>query len=418
MNEESRMYRGDATMSLLEEVEKLRDAPLPDVRVSVAQKVSHYLNNSVFDKFENRLACEIIRLLARDVEVRVRKSLSEGLKSNPSIPHDVALTLASDVLEVSIPMLECSTVLNDEDLLEIIKSVEEVVKLEAIARREHVSPVISGALIATKKENVVETLLSNAGASVAEKDMQEIINQFRDKGSIIEKLVFRGDLPISIVMRTMAFVSDQLKEQLKSQYKLSEEVATEITDKSMESATLGVLERSSDNNANNSAGEVTANQRPSLQGVPLLESLVDPVVIKKTKEMVDYLHKNDKLTSSIVLRALCEGNLIFFEVGLSRLAGIPISNAHMLVWASTPSAFHSLYKRANMPMSTFEAVEIVLLFMKQECLAASGVTLEKTRLRQRIVERLVGGGYDDSIPLMPYFITLINSKVTTGDVLH
>lgn len=415
MENRDRKYRGYAAMSLLEEVEKLRNAPLPDVRVSVAEKVSEYFGNSVFDKFEDKLACEILRLLARDVEVRVRKVLAENLKSNSSIPHDIALSLANDVLEVSAPILEFSSLLTDDDLLRIINSAEDVAKLEVITKRKQISKAVSGALIHTEKENVVKSLLANAGASIAENDMQEVINKFRDNNDIVEKLVFRGDLSVSIIVRAMEFVTGELKEKLEKDYKLSKEVAQEVTEKALESATVGILDTESNQT-------ITMDFSDSIkdaddQGVPALDKMAEPMLMKKTKELVDYLHRGKKLTPSIVLRALCEGNLVFFEIGMSRLAGIPVQNAHMLVWASNPTAFHSLYKRAEMPMSTLPAVELVLLFMKQECISNSwGV--ERKRLRQRVVERLLSGGYEHSIPLMPYFITLINSKVTTRDVLN
>ena len=419
MENDNRMYRGEAEMSLLEEVEKLRNAPLPDVRVSVANKVSEFFSESVFDKFESKLACEILRLLTRDVEVRVRKTLSENLKSNTSIPRDIALTLAHDVLEVSTPILESCTLLTDEDLVEIVNSAEEVTKLEIIAKRTKVSEPVSGAIIARKQSKVIGTLLGNSGASISEADLQILVNQYSKENSIVEKLVFRGDLPISIVMKVMEFVSENLKNQLKSKYKIDSNTADEIADKSLEKATLGVLQQSTvSNSVQESPSSAQALFSESEQGVPKLEKMVDPLLMKKTKELVEYLKKTDKLTSSIVLRSLCEGNLPFFEVGLSRLAGIPIMNAHMLVWASNPTAFHSLYKRAEMPMSTLQAVELILLFMKQESVTELSSNGSKSIIRQRVVERILSGGYDNSVPLMPYFMTLINSKITTKDILN
>ena len=244
MENDNRMYRGEAEMSLLEEVEKLRNAPLPDVRVSVANKVSEFFTESVFDKFESKLACEILRLLTRDVEVRVRKTLSENLRSNTSIPRDIALTLAHDVLEVSTPILESSTLLTDEDLVEIVNSAEEVTKLEIIAKRTKVSEPVSGALIARRQSNVIGTLLGNSGASISEADLQILVNQYSKENSIVEKLVFRGDLPISIVMKVMEFVSENLKDQLKSKYKIDSNTADEIAD--IMSALFRIMDENTD----------------------------------------------------------------------------------------------------------------------------------------------------------------------------
>ena len=97
-------------MSLLSEVEALKKSPMPEVRKTIAEKLSQYFNAGIFHDEEENVACDIIRLMAKDTEVRVRKALSETLKHNPKLPHDVALGLASDELEVAIPILEFSSV--------------------------------------------------------------------------------------------------------------------------------------------------------------------------------------------------------------------------------------------------------------------------------------------------------------------
>lgn len=413
VQKDNRTYRGEVTMSLLDDVEKLKQSPLPEVRVALANRISGYFNESVFDKFENKLACEILRLLARDVEIKVRKAISENLKTNSGIPHDIALGLAQDVLEVALPMLEYSQVLTDEDLISIVDSTAELARLRAVARREGVSEPVSAALVKTKQEPVMETLLENKTAHISEASLQEVINDFRDNGKVIEKLVFRGDLPVAVVERMMSFVAENLKDTLIKEYRVQKEVAEDVVEKASEQATLGILEQTMRGEERDESK--LGGKGAGLSDAPALEEVFEPAKFKKTKELVDHLRQHHKLTSSIILRALCEGNLAFFEVGLARLSGVPIMNAHTLTWASNPSAFYSLYKRAKMPMSTFAAVEIVLLFVKQEhdfgAISSSG-------FKQRIVERLMNGGYDRSIPLMPYLITLINSKLTTSDVLN
>ena len=58
--------------------------------------------------------------MIKDAEVRVREALAQNLKENPDLPHDVALSLAQDVDQVALPILQFSDVLTDDDLIEII----------------------------------------------------------------------------------------------------------------------------------------------------------------------------------------------------------------------------------------------------------------------------------------------------------
>src|SRR6185369_5445361 len=95
---------------------------------------------------ERALAVEIFRIMVQDAELRVRLTLSEQLKQCADLPRDVARTLANDVEQVAMPVLEFSTVLTDADLIEIIDSLSRA-KQRAIARRQAVSTAVSAALV-------------------------------------------------------------------------------------------------------------------------------------------------------------------------------------------------------------------------------------------------------------------------------
>ncbi|NEU34803.1 hypothetical protein GN156_29540, partial [bacterium LRH843] len=88
---------------------------LPETRCEVADNISRSIDSGVFDGSELDVATEIIRLLAKDAELRVRETLANSLKHSSALPHDVALLMAQDVEEVSLPILEYSNVLSEED---------------------------------------------------------------------------------------------------------------------------------------------------------------------------------------------------------------------------------------------------------------------------------------------------------------
>jgi len=103
-----------------EDVARLLANPSGETRADIAGKIAaQHANLSVG---ERKMAEDIFRVMCKDAEVRVREALSRQLKENPLVPHDVALALAKDVDAVSLPMLQFSDVLSDEDLVEIVKS--------------------------------------------------------------------------------------------------------------------------------------------------------------------------------------------------------------------------------------------------------------------------------------------------------
>ena len=95
-----------------EDVQALARDPSPVNRAAAAAKIAgrfnDHLSTGTLSARELALAEEIFRLMVRDAEVRVREALAANLKSNPRLPHDVAVALAKDVDSVALPVLSAS----------------------------------------------------------------------------------------------------------------------------------------------------------------------------------------------------------------------------------------------------------------------------------------------------------------------
>ena len=72
-------------------------------------------------------------------------------------------------------------------------------------------------------------------------------------------------------------------------------------------------------------------------------------------ELIRQLRINGRLTPSIILRALCLGDMPFFEVSMSELANVPVANARILLHDEGALGFKSLYAKAGMPDVLFQA---------------------------------------------------------------
>src|SRR5690606_21470051 len=123
---------------------------------------------------------DIFRILLRDAEVQVRVALAQHVKEAKMLPRDLAVSLARDVDPVAVPVLEHSTVLTDDDLVEIIR-VFGATKQRAIARRRVLSHAVAAALVDTGDEDVVHDLVSNAGADISEKSLQKVLETLGDR---------------------------------------------------------------------------------------------------------------------------------------------------------------------------------------------------------------------------------------------
>jgi uncharacterized protein (DUF2336 family) len=342
------------------DVERLLQDPSSDARATTAAKVAHQFNRPELTEQEREIAESIVRVMMRDAESRVRTALSEHLSENPEVPHDIALKLAEDVGEVASPMLAMSDVLTEADLLRVVRSKSADHQI-AVARRKAVSPVVADALVDSKNEDVVTTLMANEGADIAEPTFHKVIDTFGDNERVNRSMIERSRIPISVAEQLVNIVSDSLREHLVTHHELPTDVAADLVLQSRERATVSLLNG----------------------GTGPMDSI----------ELVEHLHQNRRLTPTIILRALCTGDLDFFEAAMARMASIPISSAHVLIQDHGKAGFDRLYEKCDLPPHLFSFFRVAVdVAMETEY---DGGPDDRERYKSRMIERVLTHFEDD-----------------------
>ncbi|MGE5475574.1 MAG: DUF2336 domain-containing protein [Bacteroidales bacterium] len=332
-----------------EDVARLLANPSADTRAEIAVKIAG--QHPMLSASQRKLAEDIFRLMVTDAEVRVREALSRQLKENPLVPHDVALTLARDVDAVALPMLQFSEVLTDEDLVEIVKA-QSPEKQVAVAKRPHVSATVADALVETHNESVVATLVSNEGAELTEATLQRVVDEFGESESVGKPLVERAALPVTVAERLMAKVSENLREALATREDLSPETVGNLLLQAREMAVLGLADSDAD-----------------------------------VAKLVDHLYRNGRLTPSIILRAVCMGDMTFFETALAKLARIKLENARTLIHDAGKRGFEALFDKAGMPKAFFQAMRAAIDVSYE--MEYDGGPNDRERFSRRMIERIL-----------------------------
>lgn len=339
-----------------EDLSKLVQDPSGANRADTADKISREFSTEGLSDSERVLAEDIFRLMIRDAEVRVRKALAKNLAQTPLVPHDVAATLARDVDEVALPVLEFSEVLNDDDLVDIIgDNADSVEKQRAIASRAHVSEVVSATLVDIGHEDVMVDLMSNQGAEISEVSLQKVVSDFGDNERIQKPMIERNHLPITIAERLVTLVSDRMRSQLISRGHIPEGIVNAVMTQSQESATIGLLG--------------------------------DGVEDRDVELLVEHLHTNNRLTSGLILRALCMGDVSFFEAALARRAGVSLINTRILIHDSGPFGLEAIYNKAGLPEHFFPGVRAAIEVARET--SFDGEERDKERYSRRMIERVL-----------------------------
>ncbi|NQW01165.1 MAG: DUF2336 domain-containing protein [Rhodospirillales bacterium] len=336
-----------------DDVSRLLADPSPAARVDAASKIAIGFNSGSFSQREHKLAEEIFRIMVSDAEIRVREAIAINLKNNPAIPHDVAQALANDVRRVALPILTYCEVLTDEDLIEIIRSHDEGKQI-AIAGRVFVSEIISDSLINTKNENVVCRLVGNEGARISDMSFDKAVNTLGDSHKVQTAMIGRSSLPVTVAEKLVTKVSDVMRDQLLSRHPLTANTTMDLLLQSRERATVNLSSQSS---------------APDI------------------RKLVKQLHQHGRLTPSLVVRALCMGDLRFFEFALSELANIPLINAQVLIHDPGHMGLQRLWTASNMPEQQLKTVQAAIAALSE--LEHDGEAHDRERFSRRLIERIL-----------------------------
>ena len=326
----------------------------PDDRAVAAHKLCRTIDKVELTKEDREKAHEILRIMARDAAELVRRAVAVTLKASDVVPRDVALKLAKDVETVALPILNFSPAFTDEDLVEIVK-LGDPVRQVAVAKRPVLSERVTDVIIEKGAEKAVEVACSNDNARFAERSLQSCIDRFAKSEAILQAVAYRRVLPLAVTERLVQMVGDQVREHLVSHHAISPETALQIALGAKERATIDLVDQ---------AGR-TAD----------------------VKSFAFHLRKADRLTPSLLLRALAHGHMPFLEHAISELAGVPHHRTWLMVHDAGPLGLKAIYERAGLPARLFPAFRAGVDVYHQ--LEREGGLSDRNRFQEKMLERFL-----------------------------
>lgn len=295
------MLDADHLLALAREKSTKSKAELMQVVDSLFNAQGNYLSDR-----EKGLMFNIIENLVHDVEVSVRKNLSQKLADSTEAPRELINTLASDDIEVAYPLLSRSRVLQDADLVEIIRHRTEEYHL-AITVRDQISENVCDALVETNNEDVITHLLENDNASISGATMEYLVEQSKRVDTFQEPLLRRSDLKEGLAKKMFMWVSAALREYIVGKYDLD----TSTVDQLLEAAAkegyeTTVAEKSSDASGT-SALLASLRERGMITPEMMVKTLTGGAIPLFLAILADLTRLNDVLIRRIVFEEGGEG---------------------------------------------------------------------------------------------------------------
>jgi uncharacterized protein (DUF2336 family) len=317
-------------------------------------RLSQHFAEQTLTSAERVAVEDVMRAMLQGAAVKVRQVLADTLKDSDLLPHDIAMDLASDVESVALPILQFSSVLTDADLIQVIQSGVSS-KQEAVAQRTDVSAEVAGAIIQTDNGVAVSKLVTNPGAHLDDHQIEQAADRFAGDQRVAEALQRRPNLPVTVAERLVAFTVESLRRYLAKRTDLSEAAVNQLILRTREQATVDLRQAH----------------------FPAEEAL----------DLARHLHAAHRLTPSLILRAVCVGDIGLFEAALSVLTNVPVHNARTLIYDAGHLGLQSIYQRARLPESYLPAFRVALQVARET--EMDGGDHDRERYRRLMIERIL-----------------------------
>ncbi|HEX2818466.1 MAG TPA: DUF2336 domain-containing protein, partial [Phenylobacterium sp.] len=223
-----------------EDIRTLVKGVTAEERAAAAYKLCRSIDTGQLSDEDREAASEILRVMAADAAELVRRALVVTLKDSPLVPRDVALKLARDVENISLPMLNCSPVFLDSDLAEIVRLGGPVRQL-AIARRPMLSRTVTDAIAEHGGERAVAAACANDNADFAEGALQQVMARFEQHEKVLAAVAYRAVLPLSVSEKLVTLVGDEVRDHLIAHHAMGPETALAIAVGAAERATVDLV---------------------------------------------------------------------------------------------------------------------------------------------------------------------------------
>jgi uncharacterized protein (DUF2336 family) len=322
-----------------------------DERAAAAHKLCRRMDMDLTDQ-ERAAAQDVLRMMALDAAELVRRAMAVTLRGSKIIPRDVALKLAEDVDSIALPILTNSPSLTDEDLCEIVRAAPAAKQI-AVARRPMLTAQVASAVAKHGCEAAVRVACSNDNADFNEDALITVVERFADSESVATAIAYRKVVPLAISEKLAELVSAHVRRHLVEAHGLPSEIADELAMSAHERATVDLVDQ---------AGRAS-----------------------DMKAFVAHLHRQEKLTPSLLLRALAHGHMSFFEWAVAELAQVPHHRAWLMVHDAGALGLRAIFERAALPAKLFPAFRTGV--DTYHALQLEGDLRDVTQFQERMLQR-------------------------------
>lgn len=298
-------------------------------RALLRELTDHFFGATSHSATETDLYGDVLAQLTSEMDRAVRAELAARFAPISNAPAGLIRRLANDEVEVAAPVLSQSTVLTDDDLLDVVRARGQG-HLRAVSTRKTVSEAVSEVIVQRGDDETLGALLRNDGAALSRTASEAVVERAKVNPALHEATVKRASLPPDLLNEMYFVVEARLRQTILEQ--------NARLDPALLDAAL-------------SAGRARVGSEDGTLPADYAECLV----------YVEELKAAGQLTPHTLARFLRSGSRTAFLIALAQLADIDFHTAHQIIDRRELDALAVVCRAADLDRALFLTYAVVLL---------------------------------------------------------
>lgn len=290
--------------------------------------------------------------LATDESPLVRRALAEAFSRTGAVPPAILSTLLADGSGAVLPLLETSSAISADQLVDCAALGNHAAQL-AIAARPELAASVAAALAEVASLEILLELVANRTAAITQSALIRMLDRYGDSIALQTALLERADLPSFVRHALVSLVGQRMV---------------------VFSVERGWLSRA--------RGEALQIDADDISAMVLIAKASDATLAR----LVNHLIASRQLTVGLLLRSLLCGEPRLMALALAELTGDQLEHVEM-AFTGEREAFAALYRKAGLPQSLLGAFEAALKALNDLSVAQEGAA--DGRLSRELVLQVI-----------------------------
>ncbi|WP_286828420.1 MULTISPECIES: DUF2336 domain-containing protein [Kordiimonas] len=292
-------------------------------RIALARKAGEQLAPELRNKDKYLAAQRVAEALVSDLCLEVRETLAFELRKYKKLPKSIAVKIACDVDEIAVPFLRVTPALSDALMAELIPLLSDNAHL-ALAVRSDLGIKASRQLICHANDNAALTVICNPSVAIDTSLASLLLDHFGNNRRVIEAVVGRPNLALSVVTHILQQVSDDFQRQLCDTYGIEAQISKSAAINSQHETIWRRIRHAA-------PGQIHAH-------------------------VID-LRQAGKLTPDLMLGMADRGCLAFLESTLAVLSSRTLTDVRETLHLANPKQFRALMQDCDLDVPQAQAVQ-------------------------------------------------------------